>query len=174
MSRGRRPSLIALAAAAALLSFAPVAGAKTFTVTRTGDELTADCTKQRCSLRDALNAANVRTGPDEVVLRSGRTYTLSLPGAGEDTDVSGDLDVLEAVTIRADGLQRAQTTTPAHARTLGTALQCLTGIDIGKRPRQCRRAPQRLWMAGLHLRLRSGRDLRLLFACRNTACRPRR
>lgn len=120
MSRGRRPSLIALAAAAALLSFAPVAGAKTFTVTRTGDELTADCTKQRCSLRDALNAANVRTGPDEVVLRSGRTYTLSLPGAGEDTDVSGDLDVLEAVTIRADGKKPATIDAAGIDRVLDT------------------------------------------------------
>ena len=107
MAPGRRSTLIATAVSVALLSLAPTAGAKTFEVTRTGDELTADCTKQRCSLRDAVNAANLSTGRDTVLLRSGKTYPLTLPGRGEDTSAFGDLDVLEEVTIRPDGKKPA-------------------------------------------------------------------
>lgn len=96
-----------VAAVLSALALVPAASAKTFVVTKTGDELTADCTKKRCSLRDAVNAANLLPGPDEIVLESGKTYGLSIMGAGEDTDVSGDLDVFEAVTIRADGKKPA-------------------------------------------------------------------
>lgn len=107
MSPGRRSSLIAAAAAVALLSLAPAAAAKTFEVTRTGDEINAECTQQRCSLRDALNAANFTSGKDTVLLRSRRTYPLTLPGTSEDTGAFGDLDVLEEVTIRPDGKKPA-------------------------------------------------------------------
>jgi len=107
MALRRSAFVVTIPALVALLVVAP-AFAKTFKATKTADEFTADCnSRQPCSLRDALNAANVRPGADEVVLRSGKKYELSIPGAGEDTGVSGDLDVLEAVTIRADGKKPA-------------------------------------------------------------------
>ncbi|HSH05808.1 MAG TPA: right-handed parallel beta-helix repeat-containing protein [Anaerolineae bacterium] len=57
-----------------------------------------------CSLRAAVQEANMATVAATIVLPAG-TYQLSLPGAGEDLSVSGDLDLLQGVTILGDGWQ---------------------------------------------------------------------
>ena len=93
-------------AAATLVMVAP-AGAKTFEVTRTGDTAPNGCGQGGCTLREAILAANARTGADVVELRSGKTYELQIPGALEDLAATGDLDVTEALTIRKTERRRA-------------------------------------------------------------------
>ena len=92
------------------------------TVTTTNDELNTD---GDCSLREAVQAANTDqavdacaagSGADSILLPAG-IYTLTLAGAGEDNNATGDLDIIDAVTIRgvdpattiidANGLDRA-------------------------------------------------------------------
>ncbi len=55
-----------------------------------------------CSLRAAVQQANAHAGADEVVLPIGH-YDLSLAGAGEDAGATGDLDVLDDLTITGPG-----------------------------------------------------------------------
>jgi CSLREA domain-containing protein len=45
-----------------------------------------------CTLRAAIQEANLRPGDDQIVLESG-VYELTLPGSGEDGGATGDLDV---------------------------------------------------------------------------------
>ncbi|HRI93307.1 MAG TPA: DUF4347 domain-containing protein, partial [Accumulibacter sp.] len=54
------------------------------------------------SLRWAITQANANPGADTVQLLPG-TYTLNLPGAGEDLNASGDLDLRGNVTITGAG-----------------------------------------------------------------------
>ena len=54
------------------------------------------------SLREALCAANNNLGADTISLPSG-VYTLTLYGAGEDDNVSGDLDITDDVIIVGEG-----------------------------------------------------------------------
>ncbi|HLB26495.1 MAG TPA: CSLREA domain-containing protein, partial [Dehalococcoidia bacterium] len=132
--RDRRPLLKPLAllsVAAALLAFlaqAQVAQAATITVTTTADELNAD---GDCSLREAIQAANTDTavdacragsGADTIRLRA-RTYTLSIAGAGEDANASGDLDITGDLAIR--GARAATTIVQACDSSGGPC----TGID---------------------------------------------
>ncbi|MCP4426345.1 MAG: CSLREA domain-containing protein, partial [Chloroflexi bacterium] len=81
--------------------------AKTITVTTTADNVNA--LDGQCSLREAIIAANTNaiggitgecppgddTIADVIVLADGATYTLSLPGTGEDASATGDLDILD-------------------------------------------------------------------------------
>jgi hypothetical protein len=53
----------------------------------------------KISLRSALMAANARTGSDKIILPRG-TFTLALAGTGEDQAATGDLDILDSVTIQ--------------------------------------------------------------------------
>ncbi|WP_316860904.1 DUF4347 domain-containing protein [uncultured Cohaesibacter sp.] len=55
------------------------------------------------SLREALIAANNTTGSDTIILSSG-TYTLSIEGESEDLCATGDLDVVDDVTILGEGM----------------------------------------------------------------------
>jgi CSLREA domain-containing protein len=87
------------------LMAAPAQG-RTFEVTRTGDTVPNGCGNGGCTLREAVIAANDRTGADTIVLRSGRTHVLEIPGADDDA-VLGDLDLLGPTTIRASGRRRA-------------------------------------------------------------------
>lgn len=82
----------------ALLVFvaAPAAAAQ-FTVTKTTDSFDGVCDAD-CSLREAIQAANSAAGADEVVLPYG-LYRLSLTGAGEDANATGDLDVSGELVI---------------------------------------------------------------------------
>jgi CSLREA domain-containing protein len=78
------------------------------TVTTLKDEMDVD---GNCSLREAIRAANLDTavdacpagaGEDTVYLPAG-VYTLSIPGVGEDTGLTGDLDILSDMTITGSG-----------------------------------------------------------------------
>jgi CSLREA domain-containing protein len=55
-----------------------------------------------CTLRAAVQEANASPGADEIVVPSGR-YVLSIPGPDEDAAATGDLDVLDALTITGAG-----------------------------------------------------------------------
>jgi len=91
------------------LLFAHPAQAQIY-VTTTDDELNAD---GDCSLREAVQAANTNAPVDNCIDNSGSydtivldalTYTLNIPGFNEDDNQSGDLDILEALTIQGQGM----------------------------------------------------------------------
>jgi len=89
-----------------VLGAAPAAWASTFTVTRTDDPVPGTCDIGDCSLREAIIAANAAPGADRIVLGSGLTYNLTLGPAdasGALTAVSGDLDIVDALTIDGNG-----------------------------------------------------------------------
>ncbi len=102
---------LAVGAALVLLALAPVAHATTTIVVTTASDTVAN--DGRCSLREALTAANTDTasglkngecpagsGADIVRLRKLTTYPLRIVGADEDANASGDLDVTANVQIR--------------------------------------------------------------------------
>ncbi|MCP4543981.1 MAG: tandem-95 repeat protein [Chloroflexi bacterium] len=78
----------------------------------TDDELNSD---GDCSLREAIQAANTDSAVDacaagdgdDIIYLSADTYALTLPGAGEDSNTTGDLDVTDALTIM--GINSGQT-----------------------------------------------------------------
>ena len=82
-----------------LLSVA-VTQAATFTVTTTADDPVGACDAD-CSLREAVIAANQTTAHDTIVVPAG-AYVLTLSGPGEDSALTGDLDLLHEVTILGD------------------------------------------------------------------------
>ena len=55
-----------------------------------------------CTLRAAVMEANALPGADTIDLPAG-TYELSIPGANEDAAATGDLDLLESVTLSGAG-----------------------------------------------------------------------
>jgi len=93
------------------LGVAPVlaaaASAQTFVLDATvdtvdanpGDGVAAD-SAGRVTLRAAVQEANALGTPCTIVLRAGRTYTLTRTGADEDAASTGDLDVTGKITIR--------------------------------------------------------------------------
>ena len=58
-----------------------------------------------CTLRAAVEEANAYPGEDSIVLGAG-TFTLSIPGTGEDQTATGDLDVTESVRIIGAGTNK--------------------------------------------------------------------
>jgi hypothetical protein len=79
----------------------PVAYAATYEVDRFDDDAGATaCTAAAndCSLRGAITAANGNPGADVITLPAG-TYTLTIAGAGEDANATGDLDITDDLTI---------------------------------------------------------------------------
>lgn len=66
-----------------------------------GDGLCADAAGN-CTLRAAIGEANALAGPDTIELPAG-TYTLTLPGATDDANLSGDLDISGDLTINGAG-----------------------------------------------------------------------
>lgn len=88
-----------LAVLVSLLIAAP-AQAATFVVTKKEDSRDGQCNAD-CSLREAVDAANVDGGADEIVLPPG-ILRLTLFGV-EDDNANGDLDVLTDMTIRGTG-----------------------------------------------------------------------
>ncbi|MGH2674802.1 MAG: choice-of-anchor Q domain-containing protein [Actinomycetota bacterium] len=103
-----RRSLTVLAAtlvvAALTLLTAPSAQAAVYIVTRFDDPAPGGCDPNDCSLREAILAANATLGvPDTINLAAG-TYTLTIPGTGEDGAADGDLDVTnDPLTIIGQG-----------------------------------------------------------------------
>jgi CSLREA domain-containing protein len=86
-----------------------VAWATTYTVTSTADAVDANpgnnvCATAGavCTLRAAVQEANAHNGADAISIPAG-TFTLSLAGAGEDSAATGDLDLLDPVTITGAG-----------------------------------------------------------------------
>ncbi|NOZ52794.1 MAG: tandem-95 repeat protein [Gammaproteobacteria bacterium] len=86
-----------------------------YTVTKTQDTADGSCDAD-CSLREAIIAANFKPGKETIIVSQG-TYVLSIPGAGEQQGLTGDLDIsddfillgADAATtiIDANGLDRA-------------------------------------------------------------------
>lgn len=90
--------LVALSSLALFLAQINVAYAANFTVTRFDDPAPNGCLAGDCSLREAIIDANNLGGADVVLLPAG-TYFLSLAGTGEDAAATGDLDILDSLTI---------------------------------------------------------------------------
>ncbi len=107
-----RTRATALAAVVTAALIAPAsASAATINVTTEGDEFNAN--PGACSLREAIWSANhdlvlqapgctTGSGADEIKIPSG-VYNLAIPGAGEQGDATGDLDVTAPVTIGRSG-----------------------------------------------------------------------
>ncbi|MCC7361233.1 MAG: hypothetical protein IT317_17235 [Anaerolineales bacterium] len=83
------------------------AGTRTFVVTNTGDSTPDGCTPAAttngCTLREAVNAANANAD-HSVIVFDDITVSLSLFGANEDLNATGDLDLRTDMTILGHGL----------------------------------------------------------------------
>jgi CSLREA domain-containing protein len=86
---------VTLAAVFCLVSI--MASGETLTVTKTSDDPVNGCDSD-CSLREAVIAANATVEHDTILVPAG-TYVLSLVGADEDAAATGDLDLIEDVSI---------------------------------------------------------------------------
>ena len=105
-SRWRLVFLLAMLPAAGLLSLAQPSAvdAATIMVNTTTDELNND---GDCSLREAIQAANTDAAVDACSAGSGAdtievpagTFTLGIPGPGEDANQTGDWDITSDLTI---------------------------------------------------------------------------
>ena len=87
-----------------------------------GDGVAADASGNT-SLRAAIMEANALAGPDVVTLPAGN-YTLGIAGANEDLAATGDLDVLEDLTINGAG----ETQTTINAASLDRAFHVLGAV----------------------------------------------
>jgi CSLREA domain-containing protein len=86
------------------LAFVPCAArAALYVPTKTADGADGICDAD-CSLREAVQAANAHAGDDVILLHAG-VYSLTLAGH-EDANASGDLDVLDDLTVVGDGADR--------------------------------------------------------------------
>lgn len=74
----------------------------TFTVTKTADTADGTCDSD-CSLREAVMEANTTTAADVIDVPAG-LYRLTITGPPEDTGASGDVEVVNSVTIRGAGI----------------------------------------------------------------------
>ncbi len=90
-------ALAILAGTVLFLAASEPVEAADFTVTKTADTADGTCDAD-CSLREAIGAANAASGPHNIALPAG-TYTLTIAGAGEDANATGDLDYEETTTI---------------------------------------------------------------------------
>src|SRR5262249_37360898 len=95
----RRPGLFLIVGI--LLCSVPAFAQVTFTVTKTADTNDGTCDAD-CSLREAIAAANPNPAAATVAIPAG-TYTLTIAGAHEDANATGDLDITDALTINGAG-----------------------------------------------------------------------
>ena len=106
------PALLVVAAFLLLFSGGRPVHAAPITVNSAADVIADDGV---CTLREAITAANTDTalgatpgecpagsGADTITVPAG-TYTLSIPGADEDANASGDLDITADLTINGAG-----------------------------------------------------------------------
>jgi hypothetical protein len=122
--------LATLVSAVALLVLPATGFAATFTVNTTADNppTAGECSgaPADCSLRQAIDASNKTSTDDTITLPAG-TYHLTIPGANETNDATGDLDVNKTagtMTITGAGAR----TTTIDASGLGDrALQLVVG-----------------------------------------------
>lgn len=108
----RTQAKLAVAVVSAVALLAPeIASAASIKVTTANDEFNAN--PGACSLREAIWSANhdlvlqapgctPGSGADEITLPAG-VYNLTIPGAGEQGNASGDLDLTAPVTIGRSG-----------------------------------------------------------------------
>jgi len=73
-----------------------------YNVTKTVDTNDGVCDGPDCSLREAIDNANACAGAQTINLPAGG-YTLTLAGAGEDANATGDLDITDDLTILGTG-----------------------------------------------------------------------
>jgi hypothetical protein len=99
----------ALAIATAALIADSASSAATFTVTSTGTAADADpgngvCANSNrvCTLRAAIHEANALEGPDTIQLPAG-TYPISPPATQPNDILTGDLDIVDDLTINGAG-----------------------------------------------------------------------
>jgi len=101
----RRLALARSIAAAVALAVSTHGRAATFSVdtfldtidSNPGDGICADA-DQDCSLRAAIEESNAMPGADTIELPAG-DFVLSIAGTGEDLGASGDLDIVDDVTV---------------------------------------------------------------------------
>jgi hypothetical protein len=84
------------------LCVAANAAAANIAVTRFDDPIPDGCQVSDCSLREAVILANALFGPDTIQLGAG-IYQLTIAGADEDLSATGDLDVLDDLSILGSG-----------------------------------------------------------------------
>jgi predicted outer membrane repeat protein len=106
----------------------------TFVVT-TGLDVN-DPNDHRVSLREAIALANAHPGPDTVVVPAG-VYNLTHTGAGDDGDLTGDLDITDTVVIRGAGAaatvidgQRADRVFDVRGMAAGPLVATLRGLTV--------------------------------------------
>lgn len=63
------------------------------------DPLPGSCVPGSCSLREAVGLANVQFGPDRILLPASGDIVLTRPGANDDGNSTGDLDILGDLEI---------------------------------------------------------------------------
>lgn len=90
---GRATATVITGMSVATLLAATPAEAREFEVSDRGDHAPGACTAGDCTLREAVIAANLRPGADEILLSGGKRYELSIPSTGEDAAADGDLDI---------------------------------------------------------------------------------
>jgi CSLREA domain-containing protein len=73
-----------------------------YNVTKTADTNDGVCDASDCSLREAVDNANACPGAQTINLPAGG-YTLTLAGAEEDANATGDLDITDDLTIQGTG-----------------------------------------------------------------------
>jgi CSLREA domain-containing protein len=137
-----RPKSILLMAIMLLTVFmlsAPMAHAATITVDTTADIVNSGNSDGYCSLREAVISANndvavdtctAGSGDDTIVLGAGE-YVLSIAGTGENASLTGDLDILNSVTI--EGFGQAIVNADSIDRVfhlMGTITTKLNGLTI--------------------------------------------
>lgn len=129
--RGPWVAMVACVAWATLV-VSPSARAAIFVVNTTadtvdanpGDGICADSGGQ-CSLRAAISEANAWPGADTITLPAG-TYLLTLAGASEDANATGDLDITSDITINGAGAA----STIIDANQLDRVLQIAGGSTV--------------------------------------------
>jgi CSLREA domain-containing protein len=140
----RRNRLLPLFASSSIalfgvLAYAPRAMAATFTVNTTEDGTDAtpgdaQCATEggQCSLRAAIQEANMLPGPDTVRVPAG-TYLIAREGENEDQCATGDLDITSSINIVGDGA--ATTIVDANHRdrvfdVLPTGAAVVSGVTV--------------------------------------------
>jgi predicted outer membrane repeat protein len=109
---------------ALLLLVATQARALDITVDVLGDPIPNGCTPGDCSLREAITLANSLAGPDRILLPAtpGLPLQLSIPGASENANATGDLDVLDDLEIIGTGASTTVLVQTAADRVLNTVM----------------------------------------------------
>src|SRR5262249_13074966 len=72
----------------------------TFMVNTTLDEVIPG--NGKLSLREAITAANTHPGADTIILPAG-VFKITIPGTGDDANLSGDFDITGSLTIQGAG-----------------------------------------------------------------------